>query len=59
MPSHTCRKFRYPGEREAKNALRRLHRQSRGNRGKRHHKECRVYHCPHCNGWHLTSDRNP
>jgi hypothetical protein len=24
-------------------------------RGRRHRRERRVYECPHCHGWHLTS----
>ena len=24
-------------------------------RGRRHRRERRAYACPHCNGWHLTS----
>ena len=47
----TCGKHRYERKRDA-NAARnaRLH-------GKMRHgkpKNLRVYHCPDCNGWHLT-----
>jgi hypothetical protein len=53
-----CTKQRYPGEKEARNALKKLHLHTRHNLGKRHkHKECRTYKCETCNGWHLTSKR--
>ena len=29
------------------------------NRGKGRRKECRVYLCPRCHGWHLTSQPAP
>jgi uncharacterized protein with PIN domain len=39
-------------KKEAQTALNRVKQKHR-----RHdyRKECRVYHCPRCNGWHLTS----
>lgn len=47
-----CRtgKIRFINENEAKLALA----SCRGSVARRRH-ECRVYHCPDCNGWHLTS----
>ncbi|MEZ5571186.1 MAG: hypothetical protein R3E64_04105 [Halioglobus sp.] len=60
VESKGCIKLRYPGESEARNALRKLHWQARSNPGKRRkHKECRAYHCDLCNGWHLTSSPVP
>jgi hypothetical protein len=60
MAHETCHKVRYPGKREAENALKKLHRQTRSDRGKRRrHRESRVYQCEICHGWHMTKARAP
>ena len=50
-----CRKKRYRDELSAKFALSQTRRV--GNY-KSNRNECRVYYCPKCKGWHLTSIRN-
>ena len=42
-------------KREAEGALKQIkhHRKQ-----EKYRKECRIYHCPHCNMWHLTSKEN-
>jgi hypothetical protein len=50
-----CRKKRYMDELSAKFALSQARRV--GNY-KANRNECRVYYCPKCKGWHLTSKRN-
>ena len=61
MPiSIACGKVRFDSKRSAqvrRNEIRR----GRG-RSKRHdRRDMRIYHCTHCDGWHLTSQprRNP
>lgn len=46
------KKVRYSSELNAKIAL--ASTQGRRNSAR---EECRVYKCPHCFGWHLTSER--
>ena len=42
-------------KREAEGALK----QAQSHRKKhKYRKECRIYHCPECNKWHLTSHEN-
>lgn len=45
-----CPKVRYRSKLDAKIALSRTQ-QSRASK----REEARVYHCPNCKGWHLTS----
>lgn len=46
----TCRKIRFRTELEAKIALPRSQFKQSSKR-----EECRVYRCPNCHGWHMTS----
>lgn len=46
-------KVRYPSQQEAQLALAVIKGQ-----GSRKHTESRAYHCPVCDGWHLTSMKN-
>jgi hypothetical protein len=48
----TCRKVRYRDRLGALIALASTHRSAKARRD-----EVRVYHCPKCHGWHLTSKR--
>ncbi len=48
----TCRKIRYSDKVAAQLALATLQ-----NQDKAGHTERRVYRCPDCGGWHLTSWR--
>jgi hypothetical protein len=48
----SCTKVRYPTGAVAKAALRTIRR--KGDRAGK--KPTRVYACPHCHGWHLTSE---
>lgn len=48
---HVCRKVRYKSEAHALHALRCCTIAPTPKRN-----ESRAYHCPRCNGWHLTSD---
>lgn len=47
-----CSKVRYPSGSKAEAALRTIRR--RGDRLTK--KPTRAYHCPSCDGWHLTSE---
>jgi hypothetical protein len=46
-----CRKIRYETRRSAVNAARR-HEQTKTKSGRQH-----PYHCPFCDGWHMTSQQ--
>lgn len=48
------RKRRFPNSARAKAAIRTVKRY--GARGAQDKKPHRAYQCPHCHGWHLTSD---
>ena len=48
----SCGKVRYPTRAKADHALQLIRRQG-ARAGK---KPTRSYACPHCNGWHLTSE---
>lgn len=50
----TCSKIRYRDSIAAKLALASAQRMDSSGRAKI---ERRVYRCPRCNGWHLTSER--
>lgn len=52
---HATGKARYPKEYDARVAL--VSCIVARNRGKHERREARIYHCPVCNGWHLTSRR--
>lgn len=49
----TCKKIRYETQNEARVALA-ICRMSKYTHKR---KERRTYECPHCNGWHLTSQK--
>jgi hypothetical protein len=50
----TCGKFQYADKKTVRTAANfRQHRRHGHRRGKV--KRLRAYHCPYCNGWHLTS----
>lgn len=60
MTTHltACRKRRYPTEQAAYEALQRVWERARAFRDSlRHRRERRVFHCPTCAAWHLTSGR--
>jgi hypothetical protein len=46
-------KRRFPTHEQAQMAL--VEAILRRNRGSPNRSECRLYHCPLCKGWHLTS----
>lgn len=48
-----CRKLRYPTRVDAEIALASTSMKSK--RGLRHRRESRVYRCPDCKGYHLSS----
>lgn len=48
-----CGKVRFPDEFSANWAL--YNARFKHRRGNENRRECRVYHCPVCQGWHLTS----
>lgn len=50
----TCRKRRYRTEVDSQLALARIDGHVR-TRGQSDDAPTRVYECPHCRGWHLTS----
>lgn len=52
MSSTGCDKQRYPSGPHARWALQVI--RKRGKRGDK--KPVRAYLCPHCQGWHLTSE---
>jgi hypothetical protein len=52
-----CPKIPYDTERDARVAL--VDAIIRKNMGRNQRKECRVYECPTCHRWHLTSQRLP
>jgi hypothetical protein len=49
----TCSKFAYPSK---KDAVSQINFRTRGRSQYRHGRPeaLRAYHCPHCNGWHIT-----
>jgi hypothetical protein len=47
-------KHQYPSKSQAKAALKRINRERRASQTKTR-PETRVYVCPHCGGWHTTS----
>lgn len=53
--AHSCGsdKLRYPNEHEARVGL--VGAIVARNRGRNERRECRVYPCPSCHGWHTTS----
>lgn len=52
-----CHKIPYPSERDARVAL--VATIIERNRGRNQRKERRVYQCPICHRWHLTSQPLP
>lgn len=45
-------KFRYADKKAVQTFLNQFHRTSRGRHGRP--EKLRAYHCPDCNGWHVT-----
>lgn len=55
MTARECTKHRYRDKLGAEIALSSTNaKRSKGNRN-----ECRIYRCPRCKGWHLTSSPRP